>query len=290
MYGDWLEGRILVVVACHEGGKEGCRGCQALSRTSLPGKQRHLYLCVRQNPSPHRYTHGTARTLAVLYHPSYMRATGLMLAGLTVLSHCHVHSLLHEIAPLHMAHRAGGHCSMSAQGSMPPCAQVVEQQLQALQQGEAGLRDCHMLMADAFHRRPDSMERFAAWFSSPLYEALLGCESWEYRGALATHKVPELTSLPEGHSVLSSVAVEQQVRVLVKPGRPKWAEAGYKDKSGDGVGHSLPASTFIWTLCRSSSDDDDSWRVVQIAPEAAPVFAPRMGHARFPRLHAVPEP
>lgn len=55
-------------------------------------------------------------------------------------------------------------------------ASVVGAQLSLLQSGEAAsLSACHTFMSPFYHERGDALERFAAWFESPVYEALLRC-------------------------------------------------------------------------------------------------------------------
>ena len=170
-----------------------------------------------------------------------------------------------------------------------PGVAVVEQQLQALSQGNAGLREGLALMADEFRQQPDAMEQFAALFASPRFEGILGCASWEYKGTVSLRDVPQYTPLPEGRAVLAYLTVELMVRVAVTPGRPKWAEAHCKAPSG--VGHQLPVSTYVWTVS-CSLEEPCRWRVEGIDPEdplrapsnLADLYGdvPKIGHLIYP--------
>ena len=130
-----------------------------------------------------------------------------------------------------------------------------------MQLGESGLRAAHTLMSPAYHERDDALERFSMWFASPVYEALLGCQSWQVCGAVTTKEAPCETLLPDGRTFLGCRAVAQIISVRVKPGRPKWASSG---ASGSRVGQPLPETTFLWSV---SEQADGSWTVDQIAPE-----------------------
>ena len=155
---------------------------------------------------------------------------------------------------------------------------VVAAQLQALQRGDEGLPSAHALMSPAYHQRSDALERFSAWFNSPLYESLLGCSTWTLKGCVTTRETACETLLPDGRTFLGTQAVEQMVQADVVAGRPKWAEAGV---TGGKVGMPLPTRTYLWTLTLRQHSDPrkgDEWMVDQIAPEAhvmAPLASPR---------------
>ena len=160
-----------------------------------------------------------------------------------------------------LPHRARTAIVIAQADEPPPPSAVVDTQLQALQRGEAGLRSAHELMSPQYHERPDALERFSAWFGSPLYEGLLGCRSWTLLGAISTQEAACEVPQPDGSTFFGSRSVEQVVQVSVKAGRPRWADSG---ATASRVGQSLPETTYLWTLSRQ---DDDRWTVDQIAPE-----------------------
>ena len=142
---------------------------------------------------------------------------------------------------------------------------VVEAQLQSLQYGEDGLRAAHAFMSPAYHERSDALERFSLWFSSPMYETLLGCAAWDVRGSVSMRDETSEVTLPDGRVFLGTKSVEQVVKVDVKAGRPKWAESG---ATGVRIGRALATGSFLWTL--SWQADSERWTVDQIVPEAPP--------------------
>ena len=75
---------------------------------------------------------------------------------------------------------------------------VVVAQLESLKQGEAGLPSAHGFMSPAFHERADALQRFSMWFSSPLYESLLECDSWTIKGAIVTSETMAETPMADG--------------------------------------------------------------------------------------------
>ena len=103
----------------------------------------------------------------------------------------------------------------SAASMLQPTEAVVAAQLRSLQRGPEGLRSAHALMSPAYHQRPDALERFSAWFNSPLFESLLGCTNWELRGCVTTREAACETLLPDGRTFLGTQAVEQMVQVDV---------------------------------------------------------------------------
>ena len=144
-------------------------------------------------------------------------------------------------------------------------AEVVEAQLRAFQRGEAGTS--HSFMSPAYHERTDALERFEAWFDSPIYESIQGCSAWTVKGAVTTREAPSETPLADGRTFLGSAPVEQVLRVAVTPGRPKWADTGV---TGAKIGRALPTTTYEWTL---SLQQNGRWTVDRIVPEA-PVRVP----------------
>ena len=172
-------------------------------------------------------------------------------------------ALLHGLQPIRrLSARSTSCCASEAAPVLQP-AEVVEAQLRALRQGEAGLGACHEYMSPAYHQRSDARERFVAWFDSPVYESLLGCCAWTIRGAVVTREEMCETPLPDGRTFLGSAPVEQALRVEVTPGRAKWAATGV---TGAKIGRSLPPSTYEWTL--SLQKDSGRWTVDRIVPEA----------------------
>ena len=155
---------------------------------------------------------------------------------------------------------------------------VVVAQLRTLQL--ADLHRAHEFMSPPYQSGDDAFERFSLWFSSPLYEALCGCSEWRLRGSVTTREEARETPLADGGSFLGSVSVQQQVRVAVKAGRPKWVESG---ASGSRVGRLLPEITYLWTV---SLQDDGCWKVDQIIPEAS-TFAPVMQSSRVTRQDVI---
>ena len=169
-------------------------------------------------------------------------------------------------------------CASSCQdGPTPGMApsEVVVAQLKSLQQGEPGLQSAHTFMSPAYHERADALQRFSMWFSSPLYESLLACESWEIKGAVVTREEPTETKLADGRTFLGSAPVEQVVKVEVKAGRPKWAESG---ATGSRIGHVLPLMSYLFTV--SLRPTTGEWRIDQIAPEAPPSLSSSLGRLR----------
>lgn len=149
--------------------------------------------------------------------------------------------------------------SCAEQAALQP-AEVVDAQLRALQRGKASVS--HSLMSPAYHERSDALERFEAWFDSPIYEPIQGCSAWVVKGAVTTREAPSETLLPDGRTFLASAPIEQVVRVEVTPGRSKWAETGI---TGARIGRALPTTTYEWTL---SLQEDGRWTVDRIVPEA----------------------
>ena len=117
-------------------------------------------------------------------------------------------------------------------------------------------------MSEPYHRRRDALTRFSDWFASPIYEALYGCSEWTLRGAVTTREARSCAPLPDGGTFIGSMSIEQQIRVDVKAGRRKWADASFR---GARVGQPLSVATFVWTCERVG---DDRWTISQIAPEA----------------------
>lgn len=142
----------------------------------------------------------------------------------------------------------------------PTASQVVEAQLQALQRGEAGLRDAHNFMSPAYHARPDALERFSGWFASPFYEVLLECASWKIFTPVSMRDETFEQLLSDGTTFFGSRSVEQVVKARVTAGRPKWAESGF---TGTRAGQQMADSSFLFTL----SLEGDQWTIDHIAPE-----------------------
>lgn len=148
----------------------------------------------------------------------------------------------------------------AASGALQP-AEVVDAQLRALQQGDASAS--HAFMSPAYHERADALERFEAWFDSPIYEPIQGCSAWAVKGAVTTREAPSETPLPDGRTFLGSTPVELALRVEVTPGQSKWAATGV---TGARLGRALPRMMYEWTL---SLQQDGRWTVDIIVPEAA---------------------
>lgn len=153
--------------------------------------------------------------------------------------------------------------------SMDP-RDIVAAQLYLLGQGEAGLRDAWGLMSPAYHERSDAFERFSMWFSSPLYESLLGCSDWKIAGVVSLRDEISERLLDDGTIFHATASVEQMVRVNVTPGRPKWAESG---AVGTRLGQQLPTRTYLFTLSLHAEEPGvslspgGSWTIDQIVPE-----------------------
>lgn len=151
---------------------------------------------------------------------------------------------------------------------------VVDTQLAALQRGDTA--GCLALMS-CQNERSDADMRFSAWFDSPLYESLLFCKGWSHRGIVTLREVQSVVERPNGHILLCKTPVQQLARVVVEPGRPKWAASQW---FGSRVGRSLPPVTYLWTLSLQAGEKGDEragsqpgrWTVDRFAPEA-PSFA-----------------
>jgi hypothetical protein len=151
----------------------------------------------------------------------------------------------------------------------PEPDEVVGHFLQELARGEPGLRSAWMHMSPAYHEREDALERFSMWFSSPMYESLLGLTSWRVRGAVSLREEMTDTLLADGSTFHGTSSVEQALQVEIVPGRTKWAESGVV---GSKIGQPLPTQTFVFSLSLQPADCTPArlarcWTIDQVAPE-----------------------